>query len=142
MRYIVKQKLNIADLVNIKQQNHKILLYEPEDFLAGLYLKHLIGGDFEVKHSPVLELLYGHIKEFNPKVIIFNLDTSIDINTKINWLKNFKKESPEVYIITTGFNTTSEILRIILGLGISSHINRRLSRPQDIVVLAKTLLKN
>ncbi len=142
MAYLFKQKLTLGELVDISLPIHRILLHEPEEYLAGLYRHHLTKHNFQVEHCPSVNLLNAHILNFKPTLLVFSVDESDNVKTSANWLLHIKKQNPEIFIITTGLNTNSEILKTLLNVGVSSHINRRLSRPQDLVILAQTILKN
>ena len=140
MPYIFKQKLQIQELVDLQQPIKRILIHEPEEYLAALYQHYLQVHNFDIKHCPVLESLEVSAKNFAPDVLIFNIGENH--NSKAEWLLKFKKDFPEAGVITTGFNTNSEILKLLLSAGISSHINRKLTRPQDIAVVVKSMLQN
>lgn len=142
MRYIVKQKINIADLVNLERLPHRVLIHEPEEYLLDLYNYHLAKHNFEVQSCQDVSKLEDCLVIFKPKVLIFNIDIQPNQSFQSHWLMSFKRKYPEINIITTGYNTDAEQLKVLLGLGVSSHVNRKLSRPQDLVVLVQAIIKN
>lgn len=142
MTYLFKQKLDIYDLVGYEKESHKILLHEPEEYLAALYFHFLNKQNFHVRHVPKIEILEEELVNFKPKVLIFSLDSEQENKLNFFWLLNFRKNFPNTSVITTGFNTNAETLKKLLNVGISSHINRKLSRPQDLVVLIQAVLNN
>ena len=141
MSYILKQKLNIKDFVGFQSPVHKIVLHEPEEYLSALYAHYLREHNFEVKNCSSLDQLRDSVEDFAPKILIFSVESPTNLNFKANWLLNFKNNFPQITIITTGFNTSSDILKLLLQAGISSHMNRKLTRPQDLAIIAKHLLQ-
>lgn len=143
MAYIFKQKLNIHDLVNLPQERQKrVLIHEPEDYLDALYAYYLKGQNFDIRHCQRLESLIDSVKNFTPDILIFNVEAQAKpFRLKADWIFRFKKNFPEIFVITTGFNTDSEILKVLLSAGVSSHINRRSTRPQDIAVVVRNILQ-
>ena len=138
MAYIFKQKLQISDLADLKQTQKKVLLYQPEEYLGLLYGHYLKLHNFDVKHCPALDTIKAQATAFLPHVLIFNIHGQ-DANRELSWLGGFKKEFPSVYVVTVGMNIDAGSLKKLLDIGVSSHVNRRHSRPQDIAILTKAL---
>lgn len=142
MAYIFKQKLQIQDLVNIKNSPKRILIYEPEEYLAALYGHYLKMHNFDIKHCPNLEALKPLAEISMPDILIFSAEGGSAFTEKIAWLLNFKKNFPNVLIVTTGFKVETEALKQFMSAGVSSHLNRQLTRPQDLAVIVKNILYN
>jgi hypothetical protein len=140
MAYIFKQKLNISDLANLKQRPKRIIIYEPEEYLSALYSHYLKEHNFDVKHCPDLKLLKTLMAAFMPQMLVYSIEGAENQEAKLSRLFQLKKEFPNTLVITTGFNADSEILKLLLKGGIASHINRKLSRPQDLGIIVKSIL--
>ncbi len=134
--YIFKQKLQIRDLAGIQSLRKKILIYEPEPYLSALYAHYLRVHNFDVKHCPSLDVLRDEAEIILPDVLVF----SAEHDKAIAWLLNFTKSFPNILVVTTGFKADSEVLKQFMSAGVSGHINRRLTRPQDLGVIIKSLL--
>ncbi len=141
MAYIFKQKLRIEDLVDLPVREKKVLIHEPEEYRAALYGSYLRDHNFVVDFCPHIFFLNDSVKTFSPHLLIFNLEGDGQ-GSKIAWLLSFKQRFPNVLVVTLGFNTDAETLKLLMPAGLSSHINRRLSKPQDIVEVVKALLNN
>ncbi|MFI5205459.1 MAG: hypothetical protein ACHQVK_00815 [Candidatus Paceibacterales bacterium] len=140
MPYINKQKFQIHDLADIAQRPKRIVIYEPEEYLAALYAHYLRQHSFDVKHCPDLGLLKQLMLSFSPQMLVYNIEQTQSPKAQLNRLLKLKTDFPDTFVITTGFNTGSEILKLLLEAGIASHINRRLSRPQDLPMIVKSIL--
>lgn len=140
MAYIFKQKLRVSDLAHISPNRKKVLIYEPEEYLSALYGSYLRIHKFAVEHCANLDALPKTLTEFSPHLLIFNTDSPGNSLSSKSWLMAAKKYYPELIIVTTNINLSHEGVRELMSAGISSHINRSLSRPQDIVVIVKSLL--
>jgi hypothetical protein len=141
MAYMFKQKLRIEDLVNIERQPKRIVLYEPEQYLAALYKHYLTAHNFDVKHCPELSLIKQLMSSFAPQVLVYNIEDSLkNAEPQLNRLIKLKKDFPETFVVTLGFNTSSEMLKLLLQAGVTSHINRKLSRPNDLVYIINALV--
>jgi len=140
MAYLFRQKISIEDLVEINSSRKKVLLYEPENYLAGLYEHYLQQHNFDVKHCPHLAELKQSIKAFSPDLLIFNVE-NWDGKKKLLAF-NFKRDFPLLPVISTGYNVNSEDLTALMDYGIQSHINRRATRPEDIAIIVKNVLQH
>ncbi len=140
MTYIFKQKLNLSDLVNLKNQPKRILIHEPHGDLAALYAYYLKDYNFEIKHCGNLDAIQQCSKNFSPHLLIFNVDEPQAFPKIILIAKILTKELPDLNLISTGYNLNGQELSKLMALGVNSHLNRKLSRPQDLAVLVTTIL--
>ncbi len=141
MPYILKQKLRLQDLMPAHPSTYRVLIHEPEDYLSAIYGNYLIMHEFEVKHCPNLLEVKNSARDFSPAVLVFNLDSAQPPQAKLSWLGCFKKEFPHVWVVTTGYSLETDILKRLMHLGVISHLNRQLSRPQDLATIIKSILQ-
>jgi len=142
MSYIFRTKVNLRDLVDLPVKTKRILVAEEEEYLLALYAYHLICEDFHVKPCRSVDALHGHAEVFKPHLLILNdafLGSKISI---INLVKKLRVTNPELYVVTIGHGTQGNDLSQLMAAGINGHIDRKLSKPQDVAALAKTLLNN
>ena len=137
MAYLFKQKLNIADLVSAGQIRKKVLIYEPEEYLSALYAHYLQKHNFDVKHCPDLANLREAIVNFEPHIFVFCSDAPI-----FKLLPQLNSCLPGMHLVSTGLNCSHERLNELMSAGVLNHLNRRLSRPQDLVVIINSILNN
>ncbi len=137
MQYIQKQTFNIEELVPIDTLAHVIAISEPEQYLAKLYEKYLQPYSFEVIHCYQGELLAMFVERHNPKVLLLSTDNP-EIHGMIEVLR---QRNPHLLLVTIAYNAGAEDIRKFMSLGASSHINRMLSRPQDVADIIKGLVK-
>lgn len=139
MSYIFKQKLDLRELAAFEKARKRILLYQPQADLGALYSHYLKFHNFDVKHCQDIAALKEHMQSFMPEVIFYSIEGAKPL-TVLSSLRSLKKNLPATLVVTTGFNTDAETLKQLLSAGVSSHINRCHSRPEDIVAITKTLL--
>ena len=138
MPYIVKQKLKIEDLVSLPKQPARVLVFEPSAYLGALY-RHYFGlHGFEAMHSPDLDGLPQVLSVFLPGLLVFSAEQPRPEAALRPLLRDF----PGLKIVTTAYNLNHAVVSRLMSAGVLSHINRRFSRPQDLVVLARTLINH
>ena len=140
MAYVIKQKFQISELVNLPVVSKRIFVVEPDEYLLALYFYHLSRHGFEVKTSQAVDRLREELKGFSPQLILINLEI-FDVLARAK-TEDFLFHSPATRIITVGLGNSDEQIKSLLGRGVSAHIDRKFTRPQDVVTLAKTLIKN
>lgn len=136
MPYLFKQKLNIGDFSAAQVMRKKILIHEPENYLSQIYVSYFRQQNFDVRRCPDLKHLSDHAKSFSPDLLV----CSLEAGGSGEWLINFKQFFRAVSVVTIGFDTGSDTLKKLMAAGCSGHLNRRLSRPQDLVDIVKTIL--
>jgi hypothetical protein len=140
MSYIFKQKFQLSDLAGLRQERKRIVIFEPEEYLAALYGHYLYAHNFDIKHCWNINKLREAIINFQPELLIFCADTSQPLLKTSLIPGGLISEFPNLKVVSTGYNLNSQGIGELMAVGVISHINRRLSRPQDIVEIVKTLL--
>ncbi len=140
MSYLYKQKLSFEDLQGWQSEQWRVVVFEPERYLLGIYSHHLEQNGFEIQTVSEPDDIIITVSQFSPHLLVFNADKT----SKDNSLSLFriKREFPRLYILTTACDLSYEDVKELMAKGISGHINRRLSRPQDIAHIAVSLLKH
>jgi DNA-binding NtrC family response regulator len=142
MPYIFRQKLNLTELTGEEFSPKRVLIFEPEEYLAGIYSDYLTAQNFQVQQRQDLYELHEVLIKFVPHVLIFNAEFLPNHSKNQAWLLSVKKAYPQLHLVTTGYNLNSESVGQLMTAGVSSHINRRLSRPQDLAIIVKSILYN
>ena len=140
MPYLFKQKLNIGDLIALNTEAKRVLIFEPEEYLSGIYAYHLSNQDFEVVERRDLYETASALSLYKPHLLVFNAEFLGGTKKNKTWLLSVKKDYPQLHVVTTGYNLSSEGVGELMAAGISSHLNRRLTRPQDLAVIVKSIL--
>jgi len=140
MAYFFKQKLNLADLAGLSAAPKRILIYEPEDYLAALYAYYLRLHNFDIKHCPNLSQVGQMTTAFRPHLLIFAADGLWNGVKTSGLILSLSRKFPDLHFLTTGYNLSHQGIKEFMSAGVESHLNRRLSRPQDIVEIVSTLL--
>jgi DNA-binding NtrC family response regulator len=138
--YLFKNKINVADLVDLQRQSKKILIYEPNSDLGQLYSSYFKQSNFEVQHCREREILPHNLMIFSPNLLVYSLDLLHETGSKTFYLQGIKQSFPSLTVVTVGYNLDPEALKNLMNCGVSGHINRQLSRPQDLVTVVKMLL--
>src|SRR5690242_19928466 len=138
MAYLFKQKLRLEELANLPQVQNRVLVFEPDDYLGALYRRYLTAHNFEVRHCPDLALLHAALAAFGPNLLVFSADHLRPERA----ISNFFQAFPGLKIITTAYNLNQEAVSGLLAAGVLSHMNRRFSRPADLVILAESFINH
>lgn len=139
MAYLFKQKLNLSELVVNSLSPKRVLIHEPEEYLAALYGHYLRQHNFDVKHCPDLEKISKVINIFKPDVLVFCADAPHLAGGLWNLLPRLSQDFPQLRLVSTGLDSSSRV-KELMAAGVLGHINRKLSRPQDLAVIIKSIL--
>jgi len=134
-----KQKFNISDLVDLQQKQLFVVVAEPITDLAALYKRYLSQSGFVVNHHSDAESLHAALGVLQPDVLLLSSQQYEKVNQVVAAVKKALEQNPKLYIITVGFDTPSDHLQQYMNAGIASHINRKTSRPNDVVDIIHTL---
>ena len=140
MSYVFQEKFNIYDLIALESQPHRVAILEPEQYLAKLYEKYLRAQGFEVIRCTERNLLHGFLSATSPRILLLNPGSFEKTKIAIAAIGQALLAFPELLIVTIGYDTPAEELKELMSAGIASHINRKLSKPADVVYIIKTLL--
>lgn len=134
MKYIFHNNYTLASMHGELNSNYKALVYEPKLELAQLYAKHLRLQNLEAyicnHHRGLVELALT----ISPEVLIYNLDQGLEPLIRV------KERFPAIVVITIGNDAADKDLDELMEIGISGHINRKVTQPMDVSILAKQLL--
>ena len=139
MAYVTREKFNILELIPASTQK-LVGLFETDYYLAGLYKQYLESNNFLVKFCLQAGDLYEFVFKFSPHVIVMNSDMFGKPKELVQSIKKIIADYPKLHIVTVGYNTMQDQLKDLMSAGIAGHMNRKLSRPQDLVVVIKSLL--
>jgi DNA-binding NtrC family response regulator len=137
--YLTKEKFNIHDLVNLSVKPHRILVISPDEALRQIYQRHLEADQFVVRSSHFEDWL-----KIAEDLITFDLLILDIVNERLTeqqkWLSELRGNYPSVKIITVGMGLSETDLTTLMSAGIVGHIDKKLTRPQDLVLLIKTFI--
>ena len=141
MSYITKQKFSLNDL--LPPRDHKIVgIVEAEEYLAKLYQQYLSRHAYGVHICSAVHLVGEFVYTTSPDLLVINPDIFQKLDTLVGVIEDLIEAYPKLLIVTIGYNSEHEQLRQLMSAGIVSHLNRKLSRPQDLVIIVKSLLQN
>ena len=140
MSYLFRQKL-VFDPVAFSGQSLPVsLVYvvEPEEALLDLYCKYLLKEKFAVKGFRGLDMLVvPKHPEPEPDVAVVNSH----LLRHPEFTRVREKVFPEkIKIISIGSAPGQDFVQSLMSMGVSSHLERRLSRPGDLVEIVRALL--
>ena len=142
MAYLFKQKFNVADLAKIPERKNRVLIFGSDVYLCQLYISHLRMSSLDARHCAGAELLGRALADFFPCLLVVDLDSLGGFGeSRLRWL-NFKRDFPSLLVVTISRNLDAQSVGKLMSAGVSSHINRNFSRPQDVAEVVKVLLNN
>jgi DNA-binding NtrC family response regulator len=140
MAYLIRQQFNINDLLPIEKASNTVAILEPESYLAKLYEKYLVAHGFTVNHCLEPESLDNFLVQSFPDVLLFNPESYGKTKYAIEIIERMVSNFPKLLVVTIGYNIEPEDLKKFMSAGITSHINRKLSKPQDVVEVVRMIL--
>lgn len=140
MTYIFREKLNLLDLAGLETSPPVALVAESEEYLFGIYSQHLQRHNFVVVHCPEPMELPQAVLSHNPDILILNPRISEPFAT-LKLVTALKNTFPALPVVTIGDDIDSEQLKRLMSAGIVSHIDRRFSRPRDIIMIVKSIVR-
>ena len=140
MSYLFRQKFKISDLAQLSEMQQKILILESEPYLAALYARYLSIHNFLVEACRQSEQLLESVALEQPHLLIVGIASVGNQRRLLELLRSLKLQHPALPIITIGYNLEPAALKQLISGGVAGHLDRRLSRPQDLVLVVKTVL--
>ncbi len=138
MAYIFKQKFDIRELTGQPKAVKRVMVFEPEIDLCGLYAYHISAADYFVKSCSNSGVFINHLQEFLPHLLLVNHQAVLSQSS--SFFKKIRQEHPELLVITIGLGAGAEDLKNLMSSGVSAHLDRRTTKPQDIVAVIASLL--
>lgn len=139
MAYLIKEKFTITDLTGIRVDPNRVIICEPEEYLAALYGYHLTQHNFDVKYCLNVAGIKELLSSFSPRLLVLNIEAE---NLSRDLLFSLCRQFPNLNVITVGYNIGGEKIKKLMSDGVSGHIDRRLSRPKDLIYIVKAVLNN
>jgi DNA-binding response OmpR family regulator len=139
MAYFEKQKFNILELVLRKDSPRKILLVEPEYYLRVLLKNLLEKENFLVASAEKISESKLILEFFEPDIAVISPHSEKDLQVFLLGLSDLRKQYQTLRILTVGHRLPVEAMKKIMDLGVSSHLERALTKPHDIAAVIKTL---
>lgn len=140
MSYIFKQKFHISELVPQERAVKKILIAESDSFLGALFAYHLSSEDYHVKSCNQLDAVHRHLASFAPHLLIINPGLVGGAAKASHAFRQAKQAYPHLLIVTVSFDSGSEEVKHLMAAGVNAHVDRRFTKPQDVVRIINTLL--
>lgn len=140
MAYLFRQRFHLSELAELPEQPaRRVLLVEPETYRAGLYRRHLEPA-FCVDHLPALPAWRGPETLGFPHVAVVSCEAAPSLGALTEQLARFVRFAPHVPVVTLAYDLSTEDLKLLMALGVASHLNRALSRPQDLPAVLLSVL--
>lgn len=140
MAYIFREKFKISDLAPQAALVKKIMLLDEDEDLLNFYGSLLAQKNFEIVACPSLPEVDGLVRRHRPKALICNLDIFSSPTEFVRLLDSLRKFYPELLCITHTIKFGQNDLRQLMSAGVSGHIERRFSRPSDMVMVVRAAL--
>jgi DNA-binding NtrC family response regulator len=142
MAYLFREKINLLDLANLEQKNSRVLTVGVEDFLRDLYEAYLKKSEIALAHCKSVDAAHSYIKIYQPELLILGVEQLRSFQPTLSFLYQVRLFYPSLPVVSVGFDTDHQFLRQAMSAGVCSHIDRRHTRPQDVVLIVKSLLRN
>lgn len=134
MKYIFREHFIFTPMENPITTIRRTLIFEPQFELAQLYAKYLTQQNMEVHICQPEDDLQELVVLVRPHLLVYNIDRGY------GFLGQLKYIHPALVLITVADEVDEKVLDSLMALGVSGHINRKLSRPRDVAELAAQTL--
>lgn len=138
MPYVLKQKFNVAELSGIVKPLKRALLVISEEVLRDIYFRLFLQHDFDVRAVSFGDhrTMTSHLNSTDLLVIDLLDSQNSD---RMEFLKILSRDFPAMSVITVGYQLSEQTLNKIMALGVVGHLDRKFSRPEDLVKIAKSI---
>lgn len=113
-----------------------VVLFEPERVRAGIYEQKLLEEQFQVTVCHKDTQLLALLDAVSPHILV----CAIGQGSMHEVLRPVFQSFPNLLVITLGEHIDDAGVRQLMELGVSGHLNRHLSKPRDVAVMAIQLL--
>jgi DNA-binding NarL/FixJ family response regulator len=134
--YFSYEKFNLDEIKSQFPDTRRVLVVESDETLSELYASYL-------EHLPVLvacsneERWSASFDDHKPHIMIINVELLLDSG----FMKNgFRQRNPHLHIIAVGGGLSREALSGLMDFGVSSYINRLITRPHDMAASVAAIL--
>jgi len=143
MAYLFREKFKVSDLAVLQRRPGRlVLIMELEDYLRELYAKHFSDNDLKVVHCTRAEELFEHVRTYGPQLLLVNIDVLDRFSRMLGLLKLVRASFSRLPVVAISSGLDVDGLKELMDIGISSHIDRRFTRPADVVHVVKAILNN
>jgi DNA-binding NarL/FixJ family response regulator len=137
MKYLFKEHYSLP--VMLPESNeirvYKAVVYEPQMELAQIYAKYLNQQNLETYICLHQNSLSSLSENLSPQILVYNIEGGYEL------LRNVKRQWPQMLVITIANDFGDTEIDDLMAIGVSGHINRKTTHPQDIGILVKELLQ-
>lgn len=140
MDIIETKKYDLRNQPFLSLYGATVLLAEPEAESSELYARRLAEVHMKVVRCPDLSEVLSHIEASTPDVVIIN--PSIDVRRGLRAVAAVRGAFPAIPLITVGVGLPDDHLDAIMKSGVSYHLDRRLSRPRDLLVALEQIFSS
>lgn len=140
MSYYIQQKFQITDFLSPKLPQKKITVAADDDELRRLYCFYLHQHNFQAFPCAGVDSVHEHLKNFQPHLLLFCMNGEGKQRDALRHITVLSRQYPELKIVTIGIISRHDELKEILDLGVCGHIDRKLTRPRDIIEVVKVIL--
>jgi DNA-binding NtrC family response regulator len=138
MEYITSHKHTLRNEPFAMLNGIAVLLVEPEPETRSFYTNQLSNMDMRVVARDNIRAMSEDAQSDQFDVVIVN--PSDDIKSGISFLKAFRKDFPDLPVITMTLTMPDDTLDAIMNAGVTLHINRGLTRPRDLLLALEQVI--
>lgn len=139
MEYIFREKLIRPGLVVQNVYPKVVLVTDPDETMARIYARHFDLVEYITQICTQYKELLKKLTELEPHLLLFTLPA--EQKHSIEMVKKITRNSPTLKIVTLSEQSGEDaLMKELLQLGISGHINKALTRPRDVIQLAHNVL--
>lgn len=120
-----------------KPSGLRVCILEKEIELRRLYSDLLDAAGYKVSSHGDYNEIMRLLSSDTPHALIMNPIHEGRLLTGV--LERFRNLSPRMHIVTVGYGMTDNDMKLLMRVGVASHINRHFSQPQDIIQVLNTL---
>lgn len=140
MAYIHRQKFDLRSLAQLPvKPQRRVLFVGVDDVLHRIYCLHFVEQGYEVYRSSI-DAARPKIQEAEPHVVFINIDTHALQEAMVREITKLAQLFPHIPIVSLARGLDAEVLKRLMRAGITSHVDRTLTTPRDLVIITENIL--
>lgn len=141
MAIVYKQKFRVSELVSLLPKDKKrVLLAEAVEVLARIYHLHFQKADMDLNWVKTKAALKAELFGGNYDLLVCGLNIFRDTQEALEFFKEKDKQNILTPSLTVSFEMPATEAGRLMDYGVLGHIDRRFSKPTDIIIIAKNIL--
>lgn len=138
MRGIFYKKFNMNEIFETNLNKPIVVLAETDPETRAIYARYLSRANFIVNLCAEVDALHKQMLVYEPDILVCNPNFLFGFSSSV--FHNIRSLYPKLPIVTVGDSVVDTDMDKLMKLGVSAHLSRKFSQPNDLVFTVEQLL--